>query len=98
MSQINSKSSIYINLSLLALTCRGLARFQFEHENNLNSITPRTHDQSREIKDRVFFISKLTCFKQDFRNYVVKKMTEATFQKDGRCFEAFRRINVLARK
>jgi trans-aconitate methyltransferase len=36
--------------------------------------------------------------KQDFRNYVVKKMTVATLQKDGRCFETFRRINVLARK
>lgn len=36
--------------------------------------------------------------KQNFRNYVVEKMIEITLQKDGRCFETFRRINVLARK
>jgi len=36
--------------------------------------------------------------KQRFRNYVVEKMIEVTLQKDGRCFETFRRINVLARK
>lgn len=36
--------------------------------------------------------------KQGFRNYVVEKMIETTLQKDGRCFETFRRINVLARK
>jgi trans-aconitate 2-methyltransferase len=36
--------------------------------------------------------------KQGFRNYVVKQMIETTLQQDGRCFETFRRINVLARK
>jgi trans-aconitate methyltransferase len=36
--------------------------------------------------------------KQDFRNYVVEKMIAATQQKDGRCFETFRRINVWAIK
>jgi trans-aconitate 2-methyltransferase len=36
--------------------------------------------------------------KQGFRNFVVEKMIEETRQDDGRCFETFRRINVLARK
>jgi trans-aconitate 2-methyltransferase len=36
--------------------------------------------------------------KQDFREYVVKTMVEATLQADGRCFETFRRINLTARK
>lgn len=36
--------------------------------------------------------------KQSFRNYVVEKMIEITLQKDGRYFETFRRINILARK
>jgi trans-aconitate 2-methyltransferase len=36
--------------------------------------------------------------KQSFRDYVVEKMIEETLQNDGRCFETFRRINVLARK
>ena len=33
-----------------------------------------------------------------FRDYVVSKMIEATLQEDGRCFETFRRINVMAKK
>ena len=33
-----------------------------------------------------------------FRDYVVRRMIEVTQQPDGRCFETFRRINVLARK
>lgn len=36
--------------------------------------------------------------KQGFRGYVVEKMLEETLQVDGRCFETFRRINLLARK
>jgi trans-aconitate methyltransferase len=36
--------------------------------------------------------------KQSFRNHVVEKMLAATLQKDGKCFETFRRINVRARK
>jgi trans-aconitate 2-methyltransferase len=36
--------------------------------------------------------------KRGFRDYVVEKMIEATLQKDGTCFETFRRINVWARK
>jgi trans-aconitate methyltransferase len=36
--------------------------------------------------------------KQGFRDYVVEKMLQATQQTDGRCFEAFRRINVRARR
>jgi trans-aconitate methyltransferase len=36
--------------------------------------------------------------KQRFRNYIVEKMIEVTLQKDGRCFETFRRINLWARK
>jgi trans-aconitate methyltransferase len=35
---------------------------------------------------------------QSFRNHVVEKMLAATLQKDGKCFETFRRINVRARK
>ena len=33
-----------------------------------------------------------------FRDFVVSRMIEETKQEDGRCFEAFRRINVSARK
>lgn len=33
-----------------------------------------------------------------FRNAVVERMVQATRQPDGRCFETFRRINILARK
>jgi trans-aconitate methyltransferase len=33
-----------------------------------------------------------------FREYVVRRMIEATRQSDGRCFETFRRVNVFARK
>ncbi|HEX7474920.1 MAG TPA: methyltransferase domain-containing protein [Dehalococcoidales bacterium] len=36
--------------------------------------------------------------KPGFRDYVVKKMLEETLQNDGRCFETFRRINLLAKK
>ncbi len=36
--------------------------------------------------------------KQSFRDLVVEQMIRATVQEDGRCFEAFRRINVFARK
>jgi len=36
--------------------------------------------------------------KEEFRSFVVRRMVEETKQKDGRCFEAFRRINVSARK
>lgn len=36
--------------------------------------------------------------KTDFRNYVVDQMIEETKQKDGTCFETFRRVNVKAVK
>ncbi len=36
--------------------------------------------------------------KQRFRDAVVERMIEETVQDDGKCFETFRRINVLARK
>ena len=36
--------------------------------------------------------------KAAFREFVVGKMLERTSQPDGRCFETFRRVNVLARK
>jgi trans-aconitate methyltransferase len=36
--------------------------------------------------------------KQEFRDYVVRRMIEETKQSDGRCFETFRRVNVSARK
>jgi trans-aconitate 2-methyltransferase len=36
--------------------------------------------------------------KQSFRNHVVEKMLAATLQKNEKCFETFRRINVRARK
>ena len=36
--------------------------------------------------------------KASFREFVVRKMIEETSQADGRCFETFRRINLLARK
>jgi trans-aconitate 2-methyltransferase len=36
--------------------------------------------------------------RKGFRDHIVKKMIEATLQKDGTCFETFRRINVFARK
>jgi len=36
--------------------------------------------------------------KTSFREFVVRRMIEETKQADGRCFETFRRINLLARK
>ena len=36
--------------------------------------------------------------KQRFRDEVVERMVQATHQKDGTCFETFRRINVFARR
>jgi trans-aconitate methyltransferase len=36
--------------------------------------------------------------KSAFRDAVVERMVEETIQDDGRCFETFRRINVLAKK
>jgi trans-aconitate 2-methyltransferase len=36
--------------------------------------------------------------KQEFRDFVVRRMIEETFQLDGTCFETFRRINVFARR
>jgi trans-aconitate 2-methyltransferase len=36
--------------------------------------------------------------KQAFRNLVVEQMIKCTRQPDNRCFETFRRINVLAEK
>lgn len=36
--------------------------------------------------------------KDAFRDYIVRRMIEVTRQDDGRCFETFRRINLLARK
>jgi trans-aconitate 2-methyltransferase len=36
--------------------------------------------------------------KKGFRYYVVDRMLEMTLQPDGRCFEAFRRINLSAKK
>jgi trans-aconitate methyltransferase len=36
--------------------------------------------------------------KKDFRGFVVRRMVEETAQEDGRCFETFRRINVVAEK
>jgi trans-aconitate 2-methyltransferase len=36
--------------------------------------------------------------RKEFRDYVVRRMIEETRQRDGRCFETFRRINVAAYK
>ena len=36
--------------------------------------------------------------KEEFRNYVVGQMIKTTKQKDGTCFETFRRVNVKAAK
>ena len=36
--------------------------------------------------------------KESFRGFVVRRMIEETKEDDGRCFETFRRINVLATK
>ena len=36
--------------------------------------------------------------KESFRKEVIQLMVEKTEQKDGRCFETFRRINVTAVK
>jgi trans-aconitate methyltransferase len=34
--------------------------------------------------------------KKSFRGFVVRRMIEETRENDGRCFETFRRVNVLA--
>ena len=36
--------------------------------------------------------------KEDFRRFVIERMVEKACQPDGRCFETFRRINVVAKK
>lgn len=36
--------------------------------------------------------------KEEFRQFVIERMIRQTRQADGRCFETFRRINVVARK
>lgn len=36
--------------------------------------------------------------KEDFRQFVIERMIQKTCQADGRCFETFRRINVVAKK
>lgn len=36
--------------------------------------------------------------RSEFRDHVAKRMIEETIQEDGRCFETFRRINVVAEK
>jgi trans-aconitate 2-methyltransferase len=36
--------------------------------------------------------------KEDFRQFVTGRMIQKTYQADGRCFETFRRINVVAKK
>jgi len=33
-----------------------------------------------------------------FRDYVIEKMIDETLQSDGKCFETFRRINLLSKK
>jgi trans-aconitate 2-methyltransferase len=45
-----------------------------------------------------FLVHVATPAKDSFRSLVVKRMIEETKQKDGRCFETFRRINVLGVK
>ena len=43
------------------------------------------------------FLSMITdADKQKFREIVISRMMELTLQEDGRCFETFRRINVIA--
>jgi len=45
------------------------------------------------------FLARVEDRKKDaFREFVVRRMIEETKQKDGRCFETFRRINVSAEK
>ena len=36
--------------------------------------------------------------KEDFRQFIIERMIQKTRHADGRCFETFRRINVVARK
>jgi trans-aconitate methyltransferase len=36
--------------------------------------------------------------KEDFRQFVIGRMIQKTCQADGRCFETFRRINLVAKK
>src|SRR5262245_23146203 len=49
------------------------------------SLVPFRHHLDAETGDR-------------FRAEVIARMTRRTCEADGRCFETFRRINVLARK
>jgi trans-aconitate methyltransferase len=45
------------------------------------------------------FLAHVGIGKKDaFREFVVRRMIEETKERDGRCFETFRRINVSARK
>jgi trans-aconitate methyltransferase len=37
-------------------------------------------------------------YKSSFRDFVIEEMIKETKQDDGRCFETFRRINLLAKK
>ncbi|MDI6747684.1 MAG: methyltransferase domain-containing protein [Rhodocyclaceae bacterium] len=61
-------------------------------------------DQETMIKwiDQPSLVPFMQClpdeFKETFRQCVIARMIEASLQPDGRCFETFRRINVIARK
>jgi trans-aconitate methyltransferase len=61
-------------------------------------------DQETMIKwiDQPSLVPFMQClpgeFKEAFRQCVIARMIEASLQPDGRCFETFRRINVIARQ
>jgi trans-aconitate 2-methyltransferase len=52
--------------------------------------------------DQPSLVPFITCVaeqdKKSFREFVIQRMIEETRQDDGRCFETFRRINLLTRK
>ncbi|HEX7475225.1 MAG TPA: hypothetical protein VF318_04600, partial [Dehalococcoidales bacterium] len=82
-----------------------VSRFPFREVKVWGEVADRYFpDEEMLIKwvDQPSIVPFLQCLpeleKPGFRDYVVKKMLEETLQNDGRCFETFRRINLLAKK
>ena len=78
----------------------GLSDVQVWGEN-ADRFFPDTETMTRWI-DQPSLVPFLACIAEkdqaSFREHVVEKMIEATRHSDGRCFETFRRINILACK
>jgi trans-aconitate methyltransferase len=68
---------------------------------NADRLFPDTEALIKWI-DQPSLVPFITCVaeqdKMPFRELVIQRMIEETRQDDGKCFETFRRINLLAKK